>query len=65
MFVRVLTGNRQAQLAVQTNTLSVQHPDYSILAARVLVSKIHKSTLKCFSTWVRLYGTGERPAVSL
>ena len=48
----------QGQLAIHTNALAVEHPDYSILAARALVSNIHKATLKSFSRWVTTYGTG-------
>ena len=29
--------------------LSVNHPDYAILAARIAVSNLHKETKKCFS----------------
>lgn len=37
----------------QTVALSaIQHPDYSTLAARLLVTEIHKTTSKRFSTWV-------------
>lgn len=36
----------------------MHHPDYSVLAARVLVSKIYKTTVKSFSRWVNTYGTG-------
>lgn len=36
----------------------MDHPDYSILAARVLSGKIYKDTLKTFSTWVRIFGNG-------
>ena len=36
----------------------MNHPDYSILAARVLTGKIYKNTPKSFSTWVRTFGSG-------
>ena len=36
----------------------MQHPDYSILAGRVLATKIHKTTMKSFSSWVNAHGTG-------
>jgi len=37
-------------LAAETAaTLTTQHPDYAILAARIAVSNLHKQTKKCFS----------------
>lgn len=36
----------------------MRHPDYSILAARVLASGIYKNTQKTFSRWVSTYGSG-------
>ena len=48
----------QVLLAVQANSLSMLHPDYSILAARLFVARIYKVTPKSFSQWVRKYGTG-------
>lgn len=37
-------------MAAQTAaSFATQHPDYSILAARISVSNLHKSTSKCFS----------------
>ena len=51
-------ASSQAQLALHTNSLSTQHPDYSVLAARVFLCKIYKATVKCFSVWVASYGTG-------
>lgn len=45
-------------LAAETAaTLTVQHPDYAILAARIAVSNLHKNTDKVFSQVVsQLYG---------
>ena len=43
---------------MQTNSLSMEHPDYSRLAARVLATKMHKTTIKSFSRWVNTYGNG-------
>lgn len=38
-------------LAAETAAyLTTEHPDYSILAARIAVSNLHKQTEKCFST---------------
>jgi ribonucleoside-diphosphate reductase subunit M1 len=38
------------RLAAQTAaSFATQHPDYSILAARISVSNLHKSTSECFS----------------
>lgn len=41
-------------LAAETAaSLATQHPDYSILAARIAVSNLHKNTLKSFSATIR------------
>ena len=41
-----------------TNLYSLHHPDYSILSGRILVDRLHRSTVKTFSEWVTTYGTG-------
>lgn len=30
--------------------MTVQHPDYAVLAARIAISNLHKETKKLFST---------------
>lgn len=52
-----VTTEQLDQLAAETAAyMSTEHPDYSVLAARVCVSNLHKSTLKSFSqTMARLH----------
>ena len=34
--------------------MTIQHPDYGLLAARIAVSNLQKNTLKCFSDTMKL-----------
>ena len=45
------------ELAAETAaTLTTKHPDYAVLAARISISNLHKTTSKSFSnTMIRLY----------
>ena len=37
-------------LAAETAaTMTTRHPDYTILAARIAISNLHKETKKCFA----------------
>jgi len=50
-----VTTSALDELAAQTAAYcSTQHPDFSVLAARLAVSNLHKNTLKCFSDTVEL-----------
>jgi len=53
-----VTTEQLDELAAETAAyMSTQHSDYSVLAARISVSNLHKSTLKSFSaTMKRLHG---------
>lgn len=44
-------------LAAETSaTMTTDHPDYAVLAARIAVSNLHKETKKQFSgTYIKLY----------
>src|SRR3978361_282966 len=45
-------------LAAETSaSLTTTHPDYAILASRIAVSNLHKSTTKSFSDTMRLLHT--------
>src|ERR1700722_4340982 len=47
---RGVTTSELDELAAETAAhLSTQHPDFGVLAARIAVSNLHKSTLKSFS----------------
>lgn len=49
-------SNHYYRLAAQTAaSFATQHPDYSILAARISVSNLHKSTLATFSDLVEQF----------
>jgi hypothetical protein len=43
---RILTPSQAAETAAY---MTVTHPDYAILAARIAVSNLHKQTKKMFS----------------
>lgn len=34
-------------------SMTTNHPDYGVLAARLAVSNLHKQTQKCFTGWSR------------
>jgi len=61
-----VTTTELDELAAQTAAYNAtQHPDFSILAARISVSNLHKMTTKTFSENVqkfREYGKWEVPA---
>ena len=56
----------QGQIAIEANSSSTVHPDYAVLAGRVLADQIHRATVKSFSDWVHAYSDGEsvRPVKS-
>lgn len=42
-------------LAAETAaTMTTKHPDYTLLAARIAISNLHKETTKCFSGMLTL-----------
>ena len=46
----------ESRLAAQTAaSFATQHPDYSILAARISVSNLHKQTIKSFSACIEVF----------
>jgi ribonucleoside-diphosphate reductase alpha subunit len=50
-----VTTSELDNLAAETAAyMTIQHPDYGILAARIAVSNLHKNTLKCFSDTMKL-----------
>lgn len=50
-----VTTSELDELAAETAaSLTATHPDYAILAARIAISNLHKSTLKSFSASVKL-----------
>lgn len=52
----VTTSELDSLAAETAATMSVQHPDFSILAARIEISNLHKNTKKSFSrTMEKLY----------
>ena len=56
IYDRVSTVELDNLAAEITATMSTQHPDYAILAARIAISNLHKVTSKSFSnTMKRLY----------
>jgi ribonucleoside-diphosphate reductase alpha chain len=65
-----VTTQQLDELAAETAaSFTVRHPDYALLASRIAVSNLHKSTLKSFSkTMENLYNyidpkTGERASL--
>ena len=55
--VRVhLTLHPKTHAATTAAGLASRHPDYTVLASRLCVADIHKSTEKSLSTWVTTYG---------
>lgn len=49
-----VTTTELDNLAAETTaSMATQHPDYNILAARISVSNLHKSTSKSFSTTIK------------
>ncbi|MEP2668829.1 MAG: ribonucleoside-diphosphate reductase subunit alpha [Cyclobacteriaceae bacterium] len=46
------------ELAAETSaTMALRHPDYSLLASRLAVSSLHKTTMKSFSSVMKLLAT--------
>ncbi|PIL26480.1 hypothetical protein GSI_12238 [Ganoderma sinense ZZ0214-1] len=58
----ITTYDLQGILALNTNMFSFVHPDFSTLAGRVFADRIHRSTMKTFSKWVKACAT-ERPGL--
>jgi ribonucleoside-diphosphate reductase subunit M1 len=51
-----VTTSQLDELAAEiAATMATQHPDYSILAARISVSNLHKMTIAKFSDLVELF----------
>ena len=50
-----VTTSELDNLAAETAAyMTIQHPDYGLLAARIAVSNLQKNTLKCFSDTMKL-----------
>jgi ribonucleoside-diphosphate reductase alpha chain len=49
----VTTTNLDNLAAETAASLSAQHPDYGVLAARIAVSNLHKNTNSCFSLTIK------------
>jgi hypothetical protein len=45
-------------ISVVSESLSMNHPDYSILAANISISKLHKETEDSFMKAKKLYNAG-------
>lgn len=54
IFSGVATWQLDELAAVTCSSLILQNPDYSHLAARIVISNHHKETLKCFSQTVKV-----------
>ncbi len=61
MFPGVTTSQLDELAAETAAYLSTKHPDYSILAARIAVSNLHKNTLKSFSETMKLLRNHHHP----
>jgi ribonucleoside-diphosphate reductase alpha subunit len=58
-----VTTSELDELAAQTAaSMATQHPDYSILAARISISNLHKSTVSKFSQLMSLFYHYKHPA---
>ena len=49
LYLEVKTADLDCFLAETVAYLTMDHPDYAILAGRIAVSSLHKQTVKCFS----------------
>ncbi len=61
-FPHTITSHTRNRLAAQTAAaMATQHPDYSILAARISVSNLHKMTVARFSELCQLFHDYKHP----
>jgi hypothetical protein len=61
-----VTTSELDELAAETAaSLTATYPDYAILAARIAVSNLHKSTLKSFSATMKLLYEHKNPRTGM
>ncbi|KAI0715431.1 ribonucleotide reductase [Earliella scabrosa] len=58
--VQISASELQLHAAMTVAGLSSHHPDYSVLASRLCVANLHKSTIKSFTRWVATYSDSAR-----